>query len=254
MDVKYDFEIKNDFLINNTENYVKSNAYTKILYVKSGISEIILKENPVLLNEGDSVIIPPFSTFQPSDISKNTAEFSYLSYFIHKNNFAFPKNTSLICKSSSDELSKTLKDFFSIYIINSDIDYLLKKSLEYKILYHAEKAIEKSDRNIHPKLLPLISFIENNYSQNFTTADLARSANISESGVYKLFTAYSNKSPKQYIRECRLSHAVNLLLNSTKPIAGIALETGFYDQFYFSKEFKKEFGVSPSEYRKLKKD
>ena len=90
MDVKYDFEIKNDFIITNSEKAVKSEAYTKILYAKSGIAKILSKEKSISLNEGESVIIPPFSVLQISDISKNSAEFSYISYFIHKNNFAFP--------------------------------------------------------------------------------------------------------------------------------------------------------------------
>lgn len=56
----------------------------------------------------------------------------------------------------------------------------------------------------------------------------------------------------QYITEYRLKKAVAMLLRSNKSVKSIAVECGFSDQNYFTKVFKANFSVTPSEYRKSK--
>ena len=53
-----------------------------------------------------------------------------------------------------------------------------------------------------------------------------------------------------YIISKRIDSARELLINSDKKIKDICNEVGYKDIYYFTKVFKKEIGVSPSEYRK----
>ena len=55
----------------------------------------------------------------------------------------------------------------------------------------------------------------------------------------------------QYIIYVRLLNAASLLENTALSVNEIAISCGFYDIAYFSKYFKKYFGVSPSEYRQF---
>uniref|UniRef100_UPI002631CB41 helix-turn-helix domain-containing protein n=1 Tax=uncultured Aquimarina sp. TaxID=575652 RepID=UPI002631CB41 len=59
--------------------------------------------------------------------------------------------------------------------------------------------------------------------------------------------AITNKSPNQLISSVRLQYAKELLLDQENTVAEIAFRTGFSSPSYFSKCFKKEFSVSPSE-------
>jgi AraC-like DNA-binding protein len=59
--------------------------------------------------------------------------------------------------------------------------------------------------------------------------------------------AITNKAPNQLISSVRLHRAKELLLEQNDNIAEIAFKTGFSNPSYFSKCFKKEFGISPSE-------
>jgi transcriptional regulator GlxA family with amidase domain len=53
-----------------------------------------------------------------------------------------------------------------------------------------------------------------------------------------------------YLRKLRLARACSLLLSSDKSIGRVAAESGFVNQFHFSRIFKESMGVSPSDYRK----
>lgn len=67
--------------------------------------------------------------------------------------------------------------------------------------------------------------------------------------MYNLFRRYSEYSPKEYLRNCVMERAKYLLINTTKSVSEIADETGFSNSFHFSRVFREETGVSPSQYR-----
>jgi AraC-like DNA-binding protein len=56
------------------------------------------------------------------------------------------------------------------------------------------------------------------------------------------------KSPIDYLTEYRINEACNLLRSSNLSIAEVAISVGFFDQFYFSRVFKKAVGMPPSKY------
>ena len=52
----------------------------------------------------------------------------------------------------------------------------------------------------------------------------------------------------------RIQRACQLLRHSQLPVGAVAVSVGFEDPFYFSRTFRRETGVSPTEYRESKKD
>ncbi|MBE6532564.1 MAG: helix-turn-helix domain-containing protein [Ruminococcaceae bacterium] len=73
-----------------------------------------------------------------------------------------------------------------------------------------------------------------------------------EDYIREIFKAQTGLTPMQMLSEVRLKHAENIMLYSLseRSISNIALESGFDDLAYFSKVFKKRFGMSPAEYKK----
>lgn len=57
------------------------------------------------------------------------------------------------------------------------------------------------------------------------------------------------KTISQYITEIRVQHAKELLRDRSMKLYDVALNTGYKDANYFTKIFKKAYGVTPSEYR-----
>ena len=73
---------------------------------------------------------------------------------------------------------------------------------------------------------------------------------MSISQLSRKLNALIDQPAGQLIRSLRLQRAADLLINKAGTIAEICYKVGFNDQAYFSRVFKKQFGCSPSEYKK----
>ena len=80
----------------------------------------------------------------------------------------------------------------------------------------------------------------------FTVEMLCKNIGISERQLQRKLKIITSKSPNQLISSVRLHHAKELLLTHNYNIAEVAFQIGYSSPSYFSKKFKKEFGISPS--------
>ncbi|MPN22444.1 HTH-type transcriptional activator RhaR [bioreactor metagenome] len=94
----------------------------------------------------------------------------------------------------------------------------------------------------------LKSMIENSYSERLPVDTLARRLGFNRSYLTNLFKQHTGMSIKQYILDVRMQQAILRLQMNKLSVQQIALECGFSDALYFSRLFKKRFGVSPSMY------
>ena len=94
-----------------------------------------------------------------------------------------------------------------------------------------------------------IRLMEEKVSQELSLKSIAESVHMSESSFRHRFLAVTGMSPIRYLIRLRLKKAL-LLLTSPTSISSIALLSGFADQNYFSRQFKKQFGITPHEFRK----
>lgn len=97
--------------------------------------------------------------------------------------------------------------------------------------------------------------IEQGYqNENLNIGELAKSAEMSEVYMRKLFVKIYGTSPSQFITNVRIKEAKKLLEYPFLSIEECANQCGFATLQYFSRVFKNTCGVTPSEYRKNKKD
>lgn len=95
-----------------------------------------------------------------------------------------------------------------------------------------------------------IRFIAHNYSGAIDVGDVASSVGISRSHLYRVFMRHIGTSPNNYLTRFRVSQASELLERSMLPVSAVAASTGYDDQLYFSRVFKKIVGKSPTAYAK----
>jgi len=76
----------------------------------------------------------------------------------------------------------------------------------------------------------------------------------SKSTLHRKLKSLTGLSPGEFIRNVRLKHAAQMLINNKGNISEIAFAVGFNDPKYFSRCFKLEFGVTPKEYQESKKN
>ena len=87
------------------------------------------------------------------------------------------------------------------------------------------------------------------YDKPLRIVELAKMSNMSVSRFFRCFKAATGTSPIDWLKRERINQAKRLLLESEHSIAEIADQTGYYDQFYFSRDFKRMTLLSPSAYR-----
>ncbi|WP_120464942.1 AraC family transcriptional regulator [Paenibacillus aceti] len=94
------------------------------------------------------------------------------------------------------------------------------------------------------------AYIEDNYSEELTVNRLADVADFSPKYFADLFKKTYGYSAMEYVTRVRMNKAKQLMLGSDVLLKEVAHLVGYKDEFYFSRKFKKEVGLSPSSYVK----
>ncbi|NLL73844.1 MAG: helix-turn-helix domain-containing protein [Clostridiales bacterium] len=93
------------------------------------------------------------------------------------------------------------------------------------------------------------AYIEENYKKDISLDDVSRILDISPYYFSKLFKDETGENFIEYLTKLRINKAKKLLVDSDMNIKNICLDTGYSDPNYFSRIFKKQVGVTPTEYR-----
>lgn len=93
------------------------------------------------------------------------------------------------------------------------------------------------------------AYIQQYYDQSLTVASLAEQNNVNRNRLSYVFRRHAGMGPAEYILKYRMDMAEQMLLANEASVQQIAETVGIADPFYFSRVFKKQNGVSPSEYR-----
>jgi len=109
-----------------------------------------------------------------------------------------------------------------------------------------EEALEQSH---YEKAL---AYIRHNYSYDIRVSDIARHVGIDRTYLFKIFKQYTGGSVKKYLTEYRILSAKYMLTDTDYNMTEIALSCGFYDLPSFCRNFKKQEGMTPAQYRNKK--
>ncbi len=90
------------------------------------------------------------------------------------------------------------------------------------------------------------------YSEEINISEFAQSRHMSVSWFMRSFKQMTGVSPMQYILNLRIENAQMLLETTSYSVNEISSIVGYENQLYFSRIFKKQKGVSPTEYRKMR--
>jgi len=128
--------------------------------------------------------------------------------------------------------------------------------IEFLSLYSRNRDKEELD----PSFIPIKKSIEEIHLavaearwKNFDIDKIIADSNLSKSHFYRLFKKYTGTTPLSFITSFRLTAAADYLTLYDSKIKDISDRLGFDDPLYFSRAFKKSFGMSPKKYRQLHK-
>lgn len=142
--------------------------------------------------------------------------------------------------------------------IEKNAAYLQIKALLFDmlaVLYKNNCLLHMKDTNIENEhqienLKKVLSYINENYSTPIRLEELASLLNLNAQYFCRYFKENIGKTVTEYINEIRIEKAAEALAETDEKIITIAQDTGFDNVGYFIRRFKREKGVTPSEYRK----
>lgn len=100
------------------------------------------------------------------------------------------------------------------------------------------------------RVLTVIALMKHDPRRALPLSRLAQSVNLSPTRLCYLFKAETGTPPARYLRALRMQDATTLLVNTFLSVKEIIARVGFTDESHFVRDFKRIYGVTPTEYRK----
>ena len=150
----------------------------------------------------------------------------------------------------SEAVGHLFKKIFSLWVAKGEGYYFECMSLLYKIFAQISRENYIPDGQ-YRAIKPAIDHIETYFrDEKLSVEGLAQLCGISDSYLKKLFIRKFGMPPSKYVISLRIHYACDLLQTGFYSVARVAELCGYRDIYFFSRQFKKYMGVSPSEFAK----
>lgn len=128
---------------------------------------------------------------------------------------------------------------------------IMAESTDYELLGH-QPVVDLKDID-YGRIEKIYGFVEENFSKNISTRHLASHLMLSDPAFCRMFKKHTQKTFTQFLNQFRIDKACRSLRLKSQNISQIAFECGFQSLANFDKQFKKNIGTSPTQYRQVYK-
>lgn len=163
----------------------------------------------------------------------------------------------LFCPPQTRQLVQLWNEMLPLDPQTRPEDRLLLESCVCRLIhllhrYHHIQDTPGSQRStLHQKeLLHIEQYIRTHLAEDLRLETLAAACNLSPTYFHSVFTEFFQKTPSQFILDCRITAAKTGLLTGDYSLAQLAADCGFSSQSYFCYKFKQATGQSPLQFRK----
>lgn len=162
-------------------------------------------------------------------------------------------NMHYICKIFSDrnrEVMQLLMELTALEKEAGNISVLRSKAVLYELISKIfDFSRERSDYQKKDPMEEVLNYIHGNLDKNIMITEFAEKFGMDGKQFHYFFQKKIGISPKRYIVETRMKRAKELLLSDDVSITDISCMVGYEDALHFSRIFKKNIGISPSQFR-----
>lgn len=160
--------------------------------------------------------------------------------------------TNQVFSQISDDFFKTLMDTFTT-LQEKELDILENSQQAFHLFLKIKREISNIQIKTNTLSVTLKKYIEKNYATDIGLEKMAEIFNMSKFKLIRIFEEAFHYTPMAYLRKYRILRSLELLWGN-KSINETAKAVGFSSGNYFSKVFKTEMGMTPTEYKLSKKN
>ncbi|QIB27366.1 helix-turn-helix transcriptional regulator [Caloranaerobacter azorensis] len=248
---------------NKYKDKYKSYEYNRLCTIIEGEKKVKVNNNQTFKYDSNQfILLPPYSSVEMEidtptkavvlelnnnlicdisnkisiDIKIETGKLIQNNLFISNNNNEIKKGISKIINlyNSSDKNKKFLIDLYAQEVI-----YNLFKIKGASLILNTE---------YKNPVYKAVKYMEENYNQPINIKNIAWNLNMSESNFSLYFKKIMGISPKDYLKNIRLSKAKELLKEHN--VTEVAYSVGYENISHFIKLFKNKYGITPKQYKK----
>ena len=256
--------VHEDFPLADYELFV---ATKDILYISYHNEQFTLRE-------GEFLLLPPLPPptnrrkgFHPSDCSfywlhfsvdhevrqiaiPDAAHHSY-PYEVTQYTIALPQHAQIPRPEKVVVLMKQLQDSVRNNYASTAVNYLTTTIFcELYSQFYREGALNRKTRRTQKQMYyDIMDYVKQNVHTNLKVSDVASHFGYNEKYLSHLFSEIADIPLKQYILNVKMDSANFMLIDTNASIHDIAMSLGFSDSHNFAKAYKKNAGLTPTEYR-----
>ena len=150
---------------------------------------------------------------------------------------------SMPCVSVAERLRNELAD-------GDDMTPLVVEGLVLDLFTRSHRSRRGESNRAVPRWLDAVrARIETDFTESQTLRDYAREAGVHPMELAACYRRHYQTSVGEHIRALRVRRAMEALSSTRKPIAEIAVESGFSDQSHLTRVFKRHTGTTPAKFR-----
>ena len=235
----------------------------QLLYVVSGKTHFFFGGKERIVTAGHMVLIQPRQEQRYDYYGEEKPEV----YWVHftggnvKNilrKYGIPMDEPVFCSGASSTYAYLFKEMIhELQTCRTGFEELLEMYLR-QIFLMVQRTRQEQKPSVSTYIQEEIEYarryFNEHYNEPISIQDYAESRNMSVCWFQRNFKQIVNHTPMQYLLTIRVNNAASLLETTDYSMAEIAAIVGYEDPLYFSRLFKKQKGVSPTDYRKLLQD
>lgn len=231
----------------------------QLLYVASGKAHFYIDDKDVIVTSGNMVLYQPKQEMHYEYFGKDKAEVFWVHFtgsdvrtILKK--YDIPLDNNVFYSGNSPTYGYIFKEMIlELQTCRVGYEELLSMYLQQIFVLIQRSRLDKRpvvSSHLQEEMGIARRYFQEHYNEEINIEEYALSRNMSVSYFLKKFKEVTNKSPMQYILNIRINNAVSLLESTDYNVTEIAAIIGYDNPLYFSRIFKKQKGVSPSDYRK----
>lgn len=220
--------------------------YYDLTIITKGKMDYYIDGTYICLNENDAILIPPGSVRTRTSGNKQV---KYTSF-----NFTISENYNIIDRIYmpsvvTDEIRRILSISNITRLSPSHLHKEKEKLaclLSY-ILLELQNILEFESSNKH--IMEIIKYINSNITESISLSEVSKAVNLSKEYTASIFKKETGLTVNKYINERKLVMAKEMIAVGNMSLQEISENIGYENYGYFSRIFKKRFGMPPKEFK-----